>query len=81
MTHNTMPRFDTGERSMHREEPDATEVATEPVPCDDCPHVNLCRTRQLACRAFATYVRTGRWQILSSARLPQRRPYSRLFRD
>lgn len=80
MIRDAMPRFDTGQRPMHRKE-EAVEVAAEPIPCDDCPHANLCRIRQLACQAFAEYVRTGRWQLMSGARLPRRQPYQRLFRD
>lgn len=81
MIHDTMHRFAMGERPIHREEPEPAGVAAEPIPCDDCPHASQCRARQLACQAFAEYVRTGRWQLMSGARLPRRQPYQRLFRD
>lgn len=51
-----------------------------PVPCDGCPHTVTCCSRQLACNAFAEYVKTGRWKAQPPSRLPSRRPFQRLFR-
>ena len=51
----------------------------EPVPCDGCPHAVTCCSRQLACNAFAEYVKTGRWKAQPSSRLPSRRPFQKLF--
>lgn len=56
------------------------EFVHNPVPCDGCSHANACGERQLACEAFAEYVRTGQWKIRDARRLPTRRPYLRLFR-
>jgi len=52
----------------------------EPPPCDDCPHATICRTRQLACRAFSAYARNGRWKRQDVGKLPGRGRYRRLFR-
>lgn len=51
-----------------------------PPPCDSCECAVTCRDRHLACRAFAQYIRTGRWDVPVTPRLPSRRPYQRLFR-
>lgn len=63
-----------------QQEPDQLEHAPEPMPCDGCAHVITCTRRQLACRAFAQYVRAGRWKAQPSVSLPDRRSYLRLFR-
>lgn len=55
------------------------DLAPEPVPCAGCPHATTCRSRQLACKTFAEYVKTGRWRPRVISRLPGRRPYLRLF--
>ena len=31
----------------------------EPAPCEDCPQAVMCRERQLACRAFLSFVNCG----------------------
>jgi hypothetical protein len=61
-------------------ETDQLEHAPEPMPCDGCAHVITCTRRQLACRAFAQYVRSGRWKAQPTVSLPNRRSYMRLFR-
>jgi hypothetical protein len=63
-----------------QQEPEHLEHALEPMPCDGCAHVITCTRRQLACRAFAQYVRSGRWKAQPSVSLPNRRSYLRLFR-
>ena len=63
-----------------QQEPDQLERAAESMPCDGCAHVLTCMRRQLACRAFAQYVRSGRWKAQPSVSLPNRRSYLRLFR-
>lgn len=63
-----------------QQEPEQLEHALDLMPCDGCPHVITCRRRQLACRAFAQYVRSGRFKAQSSVNLPNRRSYLRLFR-
>jgi hypothetical protein len=55
-------------------------VAVAPPPCDGCPQATHCRGG-LVCRAFARYVRDGRWQQQDVGHLPSRRPYLRLFRQ
>jgi hypothetical protein len=52
-----------------------------PPPCDDCLHAKLCRTRQLACKAFSTYVKSGQWKRQDVGKLPNRGPYRRLFQQ
>lgn len=63
-----------------QQEPEQLEHALEPMPCDGCAHVITCTRRQLACRAFAQYVRSGRFKAQPTASLPNRRSYLRLFR-
>lgn len=67
-------------RPSPRQEFEQFDPAPEPVPCDGCPHAITCRSRQLACKPFAEYVKTGRWEPRGTLRLPSRRPYLRLFR-
>jgi hypothetical protein len=55
--------------------------APEPPPCLGCRYAITCRTRQLACKAFAEYAKSGRWMAHLTSRLPSRRPYLRLFRN
>lgn len=61
--------------------PDFEHSHVAPPPCDSCECAITCRDRYLACRAFAQYIRTGRWEMLVTPRLPSRRPYQRLFRS
>lgn len=56
------------------------EFSPESIPCDDCLYATTCRHRQLACRSFAQYVKSGRWTAQSTLRLPSRRFYRRLYR-
>jgi hypothetical protein len=63
-----------------RQELEQRDLAPELVPCDGCPHAITCRSRQLACKSFAEYVKTGRWKPRATPRLPSRRPYLKLFR-
>jgi hypothetical protein len=62
------------------EELDQLAFPHDPAPCDGCSYAIACVKRQLACRAFAEYVRTGRSSVRGTLRLPTRRPYLRLFR-
>lgn len=78
MTHGRSPRFRVAQQNL--QEPDQLEHAPEPMPCDGCAHVVTCARRQLACRAFAQYVRTGRFKAQPTVSLPNRRSYLRLFR-
>jgi len=48
-------------------------------PCDGCSYAIACVRRQLACKVFAEYVRTGRSSVRGTLRLSTRRPYLRLF--
>ena len=57
------------------------ESTPEPPPCLRCRFAITCRNRQLACKAFAEYTKTGRWMAHFMSRLPSRRPYLRLFRN
>ncbi len=66
-------------RPSPRQEFEQFDPAPEPVPCDGCPHAITCHSRQLACKTFAEYVKTGRWKAQATSRLPSRRPYLRLF--
>lgn len=63
-----------------QQESEQLEHALEPMPCDGCAHVIACTRRQLACRAFAQYVRSGRFKAQPSESPPNRRSYMRLFR-
>ena len=60
--------------------PEKLEHALEAMPCDGCTHVMACTRRQFACRAFAQYVRSGRFKAQPTVSLPNRRSYLRLFR-
>lgn len=51
------------------------------TPCLGCRYAITCRTRQLACKAFAEYAKSGRWMAHLTSRLPSRRPCLRLFRN
>jgi len=62
------------------QEPEQLAHALEPIPCDGCAHAITCTRRQLACRAFAQYVRSGRFKAQPTESLPNRRSYLRLFR-
>jgi hypothetical protein len=57
------------------------DFTPEPPPCLGCRYAITCRTRQLACKAFAEYAKSGRWMAHLTSRLPSRRPYLRLFRN
>lgn len=63
-----------------QQEPEQLEHPLEPMPCDRCAHLITCTRRQLACRAFAQYVRSGRFKPQPAGSLPNRRSYLRLFR-
>jgi len=80
MTREVVRDIEDAVRPLPGQEPEQFEFVPEPMPCDDCPHVTACGIRQLACRAFAQYVKTGRWKTQAASRLPSRRPYLRLFR-
>lgn len=80
MTRVVLHRVQDGTRASPRQKSEQWDFAPEPAPCDSCPYADTCRKRQLACRAFAEYIRTGRWKGLATPRLPTRRPYLRLFR-
>lgn len=71
-------RVECGGRRSSRQIAEPLNFAAEPAPCDDCPHAAMCRAHQLACKAFAAYVRTGCWKA-SQRRLPNPRAYRRLF--
>lgn len=46
-------------------------------PCDRCPHAAMCCDEQLACRAFAQFVRGVQWR--STVRKPTHKRYVQLF--
>lgn len=46
-------------------------------PCDRCPHAAICCDLQLACRAFAQFVRGVQWG--STVRKPTHKRYLQLF--
>lgn len=71
-------RVECGGRRSSRQNAEPFNFAAEHAPCDDCPNAAMCRARQLACKAFAAYVRTGCWKA-SQRRLPTPRAYRRLF--
>lgn len=79
MTHGHSPGFRVVRQRLNQE-PEELEHTLEPMPCDGCPHVITCTRRQLACRAFAQYVRSGRFETRPTESLPNRRSYLRLFR-
>jgi hypothetical protein len=74
------PEFRVAPQTLHQE-PDQLEYTLEPMPCDGCAHMISCTRRQLACRAFTQYIRSGRWKTEPTSSLPNRRLYLRLFRD
>lgn len=80
MTRSVLHRVKDGTRVSQPQEFEPFEFAPEPAPCDCCPYAITCRTRQLACRVFVQYIRTGRWKRQLTPRLPSRGPYLRLFR-
>lgn len=49
-------------------------IAPEQSSWEGCEYLLSCRKRQLACRAFAQYVRTVHWKALTTLRLLSRRP-------
>jgi hypothetical protein len=51
------------------EELDQLAIPHDPAPCDGCSYAIACVKRQLACRAFAEYVRTGRSSVRGTLRL------------
>jgi len=73
-------RVECGARHSSRQNAESFNFAAEPAPCDDCSLAVMCRARQLACKAFAAYVRTGRWTA-RQRRLPTPYAYQRLFGD
>jgi hypothetical protein len=79
MTRSVLHRVQDGTRVSQPQKFEQFEFAPEPAPCDGCPYAITCCTRQLACRAFVQYSRTGRWKVQAKSRLPSRRPYLRLF--
>ncbi len=77
----TVPRNSSSiARLLSRQEFAQLDPAPEPMPCDGCAHAIMCSSRQLACKTFAQYVRTGQWNVQASPRRPSREPYKRLFR-
>lgn len=81
MTRSVSRPIETSTRSSPPREFDPTAIAPEPPPCAGCQYAITCRTRQLACKAFAQYTKSGRWKPRVTLRLPSRRPYLRLFRQ
>lgn len=79
MTRATLRGSPNATRLSTRQEFEQFDPASKPVPCDGCPHAIPCRSRQLACKTFAEYVRTGQWEAQFPSRLPSREPYQRLF--
>lgn len=79
MSRATMLGLSEAVQPLPRQEPEQFEFTPEPVPCDDCRYATTCGRRQLACRAFAQYVKHGRWEAPSAFGLPSRRSYRRLF--
>lgn len=57
------------------------DFTPEPPPCLGCRFALTCRSRQLACKAFVEYAKTGRWMAHLTSRLPSRRPHLRLYRN
>lgn len=80
MTRATLLGSPSTRRPSPRQELEQLDLAPERLPCDGCPHAITCRSRQLACKSFADYVKTGRWKPRAAPGLPSRRPYLRLFR-
>lgn len=78
MSRGRPPEFRVAPQTLEQE-PELVH-ALEPKPCDGCAHVITCTRRRLACRAFAQYVRSGRWKAQPTVSLPNRRSYMRLFR-
>lgn len=79
MTRSVLHRVQDVARTSPPQKSGRWDFVPEPAPCDGCPYADACRKRQLACRAFAEYIRTGRWKGLATPLLPSRRPYLRLF--
>ncbi len=80
MIRGRSPEFRVAPQNL-QQEPEQLEHALEPRPCDGCAHVITCTRRQLACRAFAQYVRSGRFKAQPNVSSPNRRSYLRLFRQ
>jgi hypothetical protein len=78
MTRTVLRRVQDGMPASPAQDFEHSQVT--PPPCDGCECAVTCRVRLLACRAFAQYIRTGRWKEPITRRLPSRRPYLRLFR-
>lgn len=76
MTRSVLRRYQDG---LPTPSPQEYSQVTPP-PCDCCACAVACRHRHLACRAFAQYIKTGRWKVLITRRLPSGRSYQRLFR-
>jgi hypothetical protein len=55
----------------------ASGPTSEPCPCDRCPQAAMCCDLQLACRAFARFVRGVRWK--DAARKPTHERYLKVF--
>lgn len=53
-------------------------VMQEKSPCDGCMHFSRCGSELMACRAFAFYVRTGRFNE-NTPRDPSYTTYKRVF--
>ena len=53
-------------------------VMQEKSPCDGCMHGSKCGAELMACRAFAFYVRTGRFNE-NTPRDPSYTTYKRVF--
>jgi hypothetical protein len=80
MTREMMHGLNDVAHLLPRQSLEQLEFVPEPVPCDDCLYATTCRRRQLACQAFAQYVKNGRWTAQSTLRLPSRRSYRQLYR-
>jgi hypothetical protein len=62
MTRSDVHRVPDGKRTSSPRKSEHWEIAPEPPPCDGCAYAMSCRKRQLACRAFAVCITTGRWK-------------------
>ena len=59
---------------------DVSKYLHEPCPCDKCRHSYKCDADELACRAFAYFVRFGRFEKYT-ARVPTKETFNKIFKE
>ena len=52
----------------------------EPCPCDKCAHSYRCDADEMACRAFAYFVRNGNFEE-HTVRMPSTQLFHKIFRE